>query len=126
MAGDQGNCSVQGIGESSDSTIELNVKMLDSRVYTFHVGDFELYRPVWVVRIDPPVDRYVDRRLSGGTTDWGCFRPIITQNRSVIVDFDHRWPVSDVISRGKEKEEEGKEKPGVRYCSSLALSVAYG
>lgn len=38
MAGDQGNCSVQGIGESSDSTIELNVKMLDSRVYTFRVN----------------------------------------------------------------------------------------
>ncbi|RWW02113.1 hypothetical protein BHE74_00009709 [Ensete ventricosum] len=44
----------------------------------------------------------------------GCFRPVTIQNRPVTVNFDCRWPISDDICQGREKEEEGEEIPGVR------------
>ncbi|RWW19690.1 hypothetical protein GW17_00016236 [Ensete ventricosum] len=76
----------------------------------------------WYVSVRP-VDRYANRLLLGGTIDRGCFRPVTTENLPITVDFDHQWPISCGISRGREKEEEGEEKPGV--ASSLALSVAH-
>ncbi|RWW27022.1 hypothetical protein GW17_00008577, partial [Ensete ventricosum] len=60
---------------------------------------FDVYCLVRAIRTDLPADRYVDRLLPGDTVDWGYFR------------------------RGREKEEEGEEKPKGR-CSSPALSVA--
>ncbi|KAG6512167.1 hypothetical protein ZIOFF_030262 [Zingiber officinale] len=38
MATDQSKCSTSGIGESSDSTIQINVKSLDSQIYTFSLN----------------------------------------------------------------------------------------
>ncbi|RWW68848.1 hypothetical protein BHE74_00023597 [Ensete ventricosum] len=50
-------------------------------VMSSKVSDFESYCPVWAVHTGLPVDQYVDRPLSGGTTDWGCFCPITIRNR---------------------------------------------
>ncbi|RZR88657.1 hypothetical protein BHM03_00016277 [Ensete ventricosum] len=73
----------------------------------------------------PPVDRYVDRPLSSGIADRGCFHLVTIRNRSVTINFNCHWSISSGISRGREKEEEGEEeegeeKPRVRRCSSLA------
>lgn len=38
MADDQSKCSASETGESSDSTIQINVKSLDSQIYTFCVN----------------------------------------------------------------------------------------
>ncbi|RWW26651.1 hypothetical protein GW17_00008963 [Ensete ventricosum] len=46
-----------------------------------------------------------------------CFYPVTTRNRPITVDFDRRRPIFDGISRGREKEEEGEEIPGV--CVAL-------
>ncbi|RRT74364.1 hypothetical protein B296_00020525 [Ensete ventricosum] len=47
----------------------------------------------------------MDRSLPGDTLDaalyraiWGCFRPITARNRSIMVDFDRRCPLSGSIS----------------------------
>ncbi|RZS11017.1 hypothetical protein BHM03_00042270, partial [Ensete ventricosum] len=42
------------------------------------------------------------------------------------IDFDRRLPISGGISRGREKEEVGEEKPGDWHCSSPTRSVARG
>ncbi|RWW35333.1 hypothetical protein BHE74_00059770 [Ensete ventricosum] len=82
-------------------------------------------------RIGPPVDRYTDRLLSGGIADWGYFLPVTTRNRSIMIDFDHRRPLSSDNDRfrssladfgryqPREKEEEGEERgePGIWRCS---------
>ncbi|RWW54235.1 hypothetical protein BHE74_00039195 [Ensete ventricosum] len=87
------------------------------------VGDFELYRPVRAVHISPLADQYANGLLPGGTTDWGCFRPVTTRNQPVMVDFDRRRPISRGINRGTKKEE---GEPGVQHCSSPARFVAHG
>ncbi|RRT43505.1 hypothetical protein B296_00053177 [Ensete ventricosum] len=76
---------------------------------------------VWVIHIGPPIDRYVDRTLPGGTLGvalyrmiQGCFHPITARNRSVTVDFDHRcrdrvasaWLRRETGRRSKEEERE--------------------
>ncbi|RWW34020.1 hypothetical protein GW17_00001235 [Ensete ventricosum] len=84
------------------------------------------------VHTGSPADHYANRLLSGGTADLGCFIPVTTRNRLVTIDFDRWRPISDGISRGRKKEEEGEEKPGdgaaLRPCypspSSPARSVA--
>ncbi|RWW33914.1 hypothetical protein GW17_00001348 [Ensete ventricosum] len=75
-----------------------------------------MYRPVWAVCTGPPADRFADRLLPGGTVDWGCFRPV-----TIPVDFDCRRPISSGISPGREKEEEGEEKPGVALLFPHAI-----
>ncbi|RRT85657.1 hypothetical protein B296_00007025 [Ensete ventricosum] len=64
-------------------------------------------------RTSLPTDRHADHPLLGDTIDWGCFRPVTTRNRLVTIDFDPRRPILGGISRGRDKEEEGEEKPGV-------------
>ncbi|RWW34766.1 hypothetical protein BHE74_00010475 [Ensete ventricosum] len=39
--------------------------------------------------------------------------------RAVTVNFDHQRPISCCISRGREKEEEGEEKPGVCFTHAI-------
>ncbi|RWW39441.1 hypothetical protein BHE74_00055233 [Ensete ventricosum] len=63
-----------------------------------------------MVRTGPLVDRNADCSLSGGTIDWGCFRLVTIRNRSIMVDFDCRRPLS-------EEEGEKKGEPGVWRCS---------
>ncbi|RZR73873.1 hypothetical protein BHM03_00029082 [Ensete ventricosum] len=48
------------------------------------------YHPYQAVCTGPLADRYVDRSLSGDTTDWGCFRLVNIRNRPLPVDFDCR------------------------------------
>ncbi|RZR82731.1 hypothetical protein BHM03_00009220 [Ensete ventricosum] len=72
---------------------QLSVRYVSS--YTervaYRIECFESYHPVWVVHTGLPVDRYMDCPLLGGTIDfWGCFRPVTTRNRSVMVDFNRR------------------------------------
>ncbi|RZR84683.1 hypothetical protein BHM03_00011553 [Ensete ventricosum] len=74
---------------------------------------FDVYHPVWAVHNDLPADRYADHPISRGTVDWGYFRFVTTQNQLVTVNFDRGQPISGDISRGREKEKEGEEKPGV-------------
>ncbi|RRT69917.1 hypothetical protein B296_00020352, partial [Ensete ventricosum] len=38
-------------------------------------------------RIGPPTDWWADRLQLGGTTDWGCFRPVTARNLLVTVDL---------------------------------------
>ncbi|RRT40578.1 hypothetical protein B296_00058447 [Ensete ventricosum] len=45
------------------------------------------YHPYRTVCIGPLADQYTDRPLLGSTTDWGCFRPVTTQNQSSAADF---------------------------------------
>ncbi|RZS12713.1 hypothetical protein BHM03_00044192 [Ensete ventricosum] len=39
--------------------------------------------------------------------------------RAVTVNFDHQRSISCCISRGREKEEEGEEKPGVCFTHAI-------
>ncbi|RWV98260.1 hypothetical protein GW17_00038904 [Ensete ventricosum] len=68
------------------------------------VSIFESYRLVWAVYTDLPADRYKDRPLPGGTTDWGCFRPVTIGNQ----------PVTNKMEKKREKKRENLEK---RCCS---------
>ncbi|RWW81962.1 hypothetical protein BHE74_00009608 [Ensete ventricosum] len=77
------------------------------------------------------IDGYRSYRVrTGPLADWGCFRPVTTKNRSVMVDFNLHQLLSGGNGRfrpsatdfgwyqPREKEEEGEEKgePGVwRY-----------
>ncbi|RWV85662.1 hypothetical protein GW17_00052530 [Ensete ventricosum] len=49
---------------------------------------------IWAICTGPPADQYADHSLLGDTTDWGCFRPITTRNRPIMVDFDRYRPLS--------------------------------
>ncbi|RRT60004.1 hypothetical protein B296_00022702 [Ensete ventricosum] len=73
----------------------------------------------WAVHTGLPTDRYADSPLSGGTADWGCFRPVTTRNRLVTIDFDRWRSISGGINRGREKEEEGEEKPGSSFARAI-------
>ncbi|RZR99822.1 hypothetical protein BHM03_00029446 [Ensete ventricosum] len=69
-------------------------------------------------------DRYADHPLPSGTTDWGCFRPIAAQNRSVTIDFDHHRPLLGGISRGRRKKrEKKKENLEIRHCFPLTIPI---
>ncbi|RZR99446.1 hypothetical protein BHM03_00028996 [Ensete ventricosum] len=77
----------------------------------------------WAVRTGPPVDRYADHPLPGGTVDQGCSRTITIQNRSVTIDFDCRRTLPGGISlaaawlwrgRRKKKEKEGEPCISIR------------
>ncbi|RRT79991.1 hypothetical protein B296_00009475, partial [Ensete ventricosum] len=41
---------------------------------------FRRVPPGMGICIGPPVDRYADRPLLGGTIDWGCFHLVTTRN----------------------------------------------
>ncbi|RWW75942.1 hypothetical protein BHE74_00016031 [Ensete ventricosum] len=83
----------------------------------------EWYRPYRAVRTGPPVDRYVDRPLADSTFDWGCFRLVITRNRSVAIDFDRRRPLKGGINlaAAREKEDEEEEEGEPRDLTPLSL-----
>ncbi|RWW81320.1 hypothetical protein BHE74_00010295 [Ensete ventricosum] len=69
-------------------------------------------------------DRYADHPLPSGTTDWGCFRPIAAQNRSVTIDFDHHRPLLGGISRGRRKKrEKKKENLEIQHCFPLTIPI---
>ncbi|RWW56259.1 hypothetical protein BHE74_00037037 [Ensete ventricosum] len=65
-----------------------------------------------------------DRPLSDGTTDWGYFHLIIARNRSVMIDFDRRRPLSGGISRGRRKKREKKrENLEIWCCCPLTIPI---
>ncbi|RRT56855.1 hypothetical protein B296_00047597 [Ensete ventricosum] len=76
-----------------------------------------------MVHIGPSVDQYTDHQLSGGTTDWGCFRPVTIGIRPVTVDFNRRRLLSGGNGRFQPsltdfegyQPREGEEKPRVRH-----------
>ncbi|RWV80037.1 hypothetical protein GW17_00058744 [Ensete ventricosum] len=89
--------------------------------------------PVRAVHTGPPVDRYAYRPLSGGIADWSCFRPIITRNRPLSVDFDHRRPLSGDNDRfraasaegGRKKKWEKKKRERKRQKKNLESALLF-
>ncbi|RRT63870.1 hypothetical protein B296_00042344 [Ensete ventricosum] len=58
--------------------------------------------------------------LSGGTTDWGCFRPVAARNRSIMVDFDYPRLLSSGISRERRK---GRKNQEIRSSSPSTIPI---
>ncbi|RWW18067.1 hypothetical protein GW17_00017968 [Ensete ventricosum] len=93
--------------------------MRDTMIKVGTECNIDRYCPYRVVRTGPPVDQYADRPLIVVVS---APLPLKIDCRAVTIDFDRWRSISGSISRGREKEEEGEEKPGVRCCSSPARS----
>ncbi|RRT76293.1 hypothetical protein B296_00030271 [Ensete ventricosum] len=65
--------------------------------------------------------RYVNRPLPGGTTDWGCIRPVTTRNRLVRSISIVSGRIRAVLAEGRRKKKMEKENLGTTLLFARAI-----